>query len=459
MWLALRLIRWSFYSSAASLCPTVRSGLILTQQRHCLMLRNVGEYSGFGRPAQRSVWRQARLRGDFMRRMIGTQARAIRAPLICQGDDLQRIVVDCVLEAAQNDGFEIKDRDIVGITESLLARSQGNYVEVTEIAEQARELFADGFVVLFPILSRNRFSLILKGLAMSRRRVIVMLSYPCDEVGNHLMDVDEMEAAGINPYTDVLSKEEYRKHFGHSFKHPFTGLDYLDLYTSLGVDRNIDIVLANDPLRALEYSKDVVVAHIHDRKRIKSRLLAAGGRTIIGLDDLMSQPRNGGWNPEYGLLGSNQAGATRLKLFPREAQAFCEGIHRRLLDATGKHVEVMVYGDGAFKDPIGKIWELADPVVAPGFTPGLDGTPNEIKIKYIADTELADLPAGEAEEKLRSIIAKKDRDLLGKEASLGTTPRRLTDLIGTLCDLMSGSGDKGTPIIHIQGYFDNYSSE
>ncbi len=391
--------------------------------------------------------------------MIGTQARAIRAPLISQGDDLERIVVECVLEAVRIDGFEIKDRDIIGITESLLARSQGNYVEVAEIAEQARELFAETFVVLFPILSRNRFSLILKGLAMSRRNVIVMLSYPCDEVGNHLMDVDEMEAAGINPFADVLTKEDYRKLLGHGFKHPFTGLDYVDLYTNLGVEGNVDIVLANDPLKALDYSKDVIVAHIHDRKRLKARLLAAGGRKIIGLDDFMNKPRSGGWNPEYGLLGSNQAGATRLKLFPRDAQPFCEGIRQRLLEATGKHVEVMVYGDGAFKDPIGKIWELADPVVAPGFTAGLNGTPNEIKIKYIADTELAGMPAGEAEEKLRTIIAKKDSDLLGKEASLGTTPRRLTDLIGTLCDLMSGSGDKGTPIIHIQGYFDNFSSE
>lgn len=394
-----------------------------------------------------------------MRRMIGTQARAIRAPLICQGDDLERIVVDCVLEAARSHGFEIKDRDIVGVTESLLARSQGNYVEVAEIAEQALELFSGDFVVLFPILSRNRFSLILKGLAMSRRHVTVMLSYPCDEVGNHLMDVDGMEAAGIDPHADVISQEEYRRYFGHSFKHPFTGLDYIELYTSLGVDGNVEIVLANDPLRALDYSKDVVVAHIHDRKRIKARLLAAGGRTVVGLDDLMNKPRRGGWNPEYGLLGSNQAGPTRLKLFPREAQAFCEGVHRRLFEATGKHVEVMVYGDGAFKDPIGKIWELADPVVAPGFTSGLDGTLNEIKIKYIADNELAGLPAGDAEKRIRAIISGKGNDLLGKEASIGTTPRRLSDLVGSLCDLMSGSGDKGTPIIHIQGYFDNYSSE
>ncbi len=394
-----------------------------------------------------------------MKRMIGAQARAIRAPLISRGDDLERIVVECILEAARTDGFEIKDRDIVGVTESLLARAQGNYVEIVEIADQARDLFPDAFVVLFPILSRNRFSLILKGFAMSGRKVVVLLSYPCDEVGNHLMDVDAMEAAGINPFTDVLSKEDYRRHFGHSFKHPFTGLDYIDIYSDLGVDGNIDIVLANNPIKALDYSKDVVVAHIHDRKRLKTKLAAAGGRKIVGLDDLMREPRRGGWNPEYGLLGSNQAGPTRLKLFPREAKHFCEGIRRRLLESTGKRVEAMIYGDGAFKDPVGKIWELADPVVAPGFTAGLSGVPNEIKIKYIADNELAGMPAAEAEEKLRAMIAGKDADLLGKEASLGTTPRHLTDLIGTLCDLMSGSGDKGTPIIHIQGYFDNFSSE
>lgn len=394
-----------------------------------------------------------------MRRMIGTQARAIRAPLISQGDDLEAIVVECVLEAARAEGFAIRDRDIVAVTESLLARSQGNYVDVTEIADAARQLFPGSFVVLFPILSRNRFSLVLRGLAQSGRKVVVMLSYPCDEVGNRLMDVDAMEAAGIDPATDVLSEREYRRHFGDGYRHPFTGLDYVALYAGLGVGGNLDIVLANDPLRALEYSKDVVVANIHDRHRIKARLSAAGGRKVVSLDDLMNEPRNGGWNPEYGLLGSNQAGATRLKLFPRDAQPFCEGISRRLFEETGKCVEVLVYGDGAFKDPIGKIWELADPVVAPGFTPGLNGTPNEIKIKYIADNELAGMPAGEAEEKLRAMIAKKDSDLRSKEASLGTTPRRLTDLIGTLCDLMSGSGDKGTPIVHIQGYFDNFSSE
>ncbi|MFO7729473.1 MAG: coenzyme F420-0:L-glutamate ligase [Spirochaetia bacterium] len=395
-----------------------------------------------------------------MERIIGTHARSIRAPIISQGDDLEKITVDSVLEASRRDGFKLRDRDVIGITESLLARSQGNYVEIDEIAEEAGELFPETFVVLFPILSRNRFSLILKGLAMSGKKVIVMLSYPSDEVGNHLMDVDEMDKAGINPYTDVLREADYRAHFGHSFTHPFTGLDYIDLYTGLAVHDNIEVVLANDPLRALDYSKDVLVAHIHDRQRIKRKLLAQGGRRIVGLDEFMCRPRrSGGYNPDYGLLGSNQAGETRLKLFPRGAEEFCREVQRRLLEETGKTVEVMVYGDGAFKDPQGKIWELADPVVSPGFTDGLIGTPNEIKMKYVADNELAGLPAAEAEKRLREIISSKETDLLGKNASLGTTPRQLTDLLGTLCDLLSGSGDKGTPIIHIQGYFDNYASE
>ena len=395
-----------------------------------------------------------------MERIIGTHARSIRAPIISQGDDLEKITVDSVLEASRRDGFELRDRDVIGITESLLARSQGNYVNLDEIAEEAGEVFPESFVVLFPILSRNRFSLILKGLAMSGKKVIVMLSYPSDEVGNHLMDVDEMDKAGINPYTDVLREADYRAHFGHSFKHPFTGLDYIDLYTGLAVQDNIEVVLANDPLRALDYSKDVLVAHIHDRQRIKRKLLAQGGRSIVGLDEFMCRPRrSGGYNPDYGLLGSNQAGATRLKLFPRGAEEFCREVQQRLFKKTGKTVEVLVYGDGAFKDPKGKIWELADPVVAPGFTDGLIGTPNEIKMKYVADNELAGLPAAEAEKRLREIITSKEADLLGKSASLGTTPRQLTDLLGTLCDLLSGSGDKGTPIIHIQGYFDNYASD
>ncbi len=395
-----------------------------------------------------------------MQRLIGTQARSIRAPIISQGDDLEKITVESVLEAADSGGFDIMDRDVIGITESLLARAQGNYIDVSDIAREAEDHFPDSFVVLFPILSRNRFSLILKGLAMSRRKITVMLSYPSDEVGNHLMDVDAMYAAGINPYTDVLTRDAFRTHFGRTFKHPFTGLDYIDLYMDLGTENNIEIVLANNPVQALEYSRDVLVANIHDRKRLKRMLLEHGGRNIVGLDEFMCSPRNGtGYNPEYGLLGSNLAGDTKLKLFPRDSQRFCEGVRQRFLEKTGKQVEVLVFGDGAFKDPQGKIWELADPVVAPGFTEGLIGTPNEIKMKYIADNELSTLSKEEAENKLREIIAKKDTNLLGKNASLGTTPRQLTDLLGTLCDLLSGSGDKGTPIIHIQGYFDNYASK
>lgn len=395
-----------------------------------------------------------------MKRIIGTHARAIRTPIISQGDDLEQITVESVLEAAKIDGFELKDRDVIGVTESLLARSQGNYVNVEEIAEQARELFSGTFVVLFPILSRNRFALLLKALAMSGRRIVVMLSYPSDEVGNHLMDVDKMDEAGINPYLDLLTEKDYRDHFGHSFIHPFTGLDYIDLYKGLAVDDNIEVVLANDPLRALDYSKDVLVAHIHERRRLKKKLLRGGGRKVVGLDELMCSPRNGsGYNPEYGLLGSNKAGDRLLKLFPRDAKIFCERVQQRLLEKTGKTVEVLVYGDGAFKDPVGKIWELADPVVAPGFTDGLIGTPNEIKIKYIADNELSGYSPDEAGARMREMIASKDSNLIGKEASLGTTPRQLTDLLGTLCDLLSGSGDKGTPIIHIQGYFDNYADD
>lgn len=395
-----------------------------------------------------------------MKRLIGTHARAVRAPIISQGDDLQKIVVDSILDAAKSDGFELKDRDIIGITESLLARAQGNYLEITEIAQETRTLFPDHFVVLFPILSRNRFSHILKGLAMSGRNITVMLSYPSDEVGNHLMDPDAMYAANLNPHKDVLSRQEFRRLFGHEFKHPFTGLDYIDLYMDLAVDNNIEVVLANDPLSALEFSKDVLVATIHNHKHLKNLLLANGGNRVIALDEMATKPgRSGGYNPEYGLLGSNLAGKSRLKLFPRDAQQFCDGIQKILFEKTGKTVEVLVYGDGAFKDPVGKIWELADPVVSPGFTNGLRGTPNEIKMKYIADNELAGLSQEEAQRQLKQMITQKGNNLLGQNASLGTTPRQLTDLLGTLCDLLSGSGDKGTPIIHIQGYFDNYTSE
>ena len=395
-----------------------------------------------------------------MARMVGTTARGIRAPIVRQGDDLVQIVTDSIVQAAQAENFVLHDRDVVGVTESLLARAQGNYISLQAIADDVARKFPGDLVVMFPILSRNRFAMILKALAMSKRKITVMLNFPCDEVGNHLMDVDQMEDKGINPYTDVLSEQDYRVHFGHTFKHPFTGLDYIDLYKNLEIDGNIEIVLANDYRAALNFSSDVLVANIHDRSRLKKKLLAAGARTVLGLDDLAAEPLNGeGHNPEYGLLGSNQAGADRLKLFPRDCQPFVEAVQSELKKQTGQLLEVMIYGDGAFKDPQGKIWELADPLVSPGYTTGLKGTPNEIKMKYIVDNELSSLSRSEMVDALLEKIRSKGTDLVGQAESAGTTPRQLTDLLGTLCDLMSGSGDKGTPIILIQGYFDNYAAE
>ncbi|MBP7402387.1 MAG: coenzyme F420-0:L-glutamate ligase [Clostridia bacterium] len=396
-----------------------------------------------------------------MVRWTGTTVRGLRAPIVREGDDLVRITVDTVLNTAAAEGFALRDRDVVGVTESLLARSQGNYTTVDAVAEDVRRKLPGDFVVLFPILSRNRFSVILKGLARSGRRLTLLLNYPGDEVGNHLMDVDEMDAQGINPYSDVLTEEDFRCLFGHRFVHPFTGMDYIDLYKGLAVEDNIRIVLANDYRTALRYSPDVLVANIHDRARLKRKLVEAGARTVIGLDDLVNTPPpgGGGYNPDFGLLGSNQAGDERLKLFPRDCRAFADAVQARLRDATGRTIEVMVYGDGAFKDPQGKIWELADPLVSPGYTPGLDGTPNELKMKYIVDNELADLDRESAAEALRGRIRAKGGSLVGQSESLGTTPRQITDLLGTLCDLTSGSGDKGTPIILVQGYFDNFATE
>lgn len=395
-----------------------------------------------------------------MARTIGTAAYGVRAPIIREGDDLAPIVADALLQAQAGGAFQIKDHDVVGITESLLARAQGNYVSIDAVAADVSRKIPGDFVVLFPILSRNRFSLILKGLARSRRRITVMLNYPCDEVGNHLMDVDRMEEAKINPYTDVLSEADYRAYFGHSFRHPFTGLDYIDLYKGLAIDGNIEIVLANDYRAALRFAPHVLVANIHDRTRLKKQLLKAGAKTAIGLDDLLNEPvEDSGYNPEFGLYGSNQASDTRLKLFPRDCRHFVGQVRQLLLEKTGKQLEVMIYGDGAFKDPQGKIWELADPVVSPGYTEGLNGMPNEIKMKYVVDTEFAGLDRIAAAEALRQKIQSKEANLIGQAASLGTTPRRLTDLLGSLCDLISGSGDKGTPIILIQGYFDNFASD
>jgi F420-0:gamma-glutamyl ligase len=393
-------------------------------------------------------------------RTIGTAAYGIRAPIIQSGDDLVDIVIDSLLQAEKSGSIQLKDRDVLGITESLLARAQGNYVSIESVAEDISQKMPGDFVVLFPILSRNRFSLILKGLALSKRKLTVVLSYPSDEVGNHLMDIDAMDEICINPYTDVLTEDDYYRLFPGGYRHPFTGMDYIKLYKSLACDNNIQIVLANDYKAALNYAPHVLVAHIHDRFRIKQKLMQAGAKTVLGLDDLLNKPAdNRGYNPEFGLLGSNQAGESRLKLFPRDCDSFVLRVQQELKKITGKTIEVMVYGDGAFKDPQGKIWELADPVVSPGYTEGLKGTPNEIKMKYVVDNELAGMQRSSMTEALKEKIISKGTDLLGRDESLGTTPRQLTDLLGSLCDLMSGSGDKGTPIILIQGYFDNYASD
>ncbi len=395
-----------------------------------------------------------------MTRMIGTAVRGIRAPIVREGDDLVEIVVSSVIEAAKSEGFELRDRDVVGVTESLLARAQGNYVEISTVSADIASKFSGDIAVIFPILSRNRFSVILRSLALTGRKITLILNYPCDEVGNHLMDVDKMEEAGVNPYTDVLSEADFRRIFGYEYLHPFTGLDYIDLYKSLAENDNIEIVLANDYKAALNYSQDVLVANIHDRAKLKRKLLQAGARTALALDDIMNESVDGsGYNPDYGLYGSNQAGDTRLKLFPRECQPFVTSVQELLLARTGRKIEVMVYGDGAFKDPQGKIWELADPVVSPGFTDGLRGTPNEIKMKYIVDNELEGMGAEETSKALKDKILSKDNDLVGQKASAGTTPRQLTDLLGSLFDLTSGSGDKGTPIVLAQGYFDHYAAD
>lgn len=394
-----------------------------------------------------------------MTRLIGTTVRGVRAPIVRQGDDLIKIVVDCVLQASRQEKFELNNKDVIGITESLLARAQGNYVDIDTVARDVNIKFpGDHLVVIFPILSRNRFSVILRSLARTGKKITVMLNYPCDEVGNHLMDIDKMEEAGINPYTDVLTEADYRRHFGHSFKHPFTGLDYIDLYKSMAEEGRIEVVLANDYRAALQFSPDVLIANIHDRDRLRKKLGQAGARTALGLDQILNESVDGsGFNPEYGLLGSNQSSDTLLKLFPRDCQPFVDAIQNQLKKETGKTIEVMVYGDGAFKDPQGKIWELADPVVSPGFTAGLVGTPNEIKMKYIVDNDLAGLNEQETASALKEKIRTKEQDLLGKNASAGTTPRQLTDLLGSLFDLTSGSGDKGTPIVLAQGYFDHYA--
>ena len=397
----------------------------------------------------------------FMSRMIGTISRGVRAPIIKSGDDLAQIVTNSVIEAAKDGGYEIKDRDIVAMTESIVARAQGNYASVEDIATDVKNKFGGETVgVIFPILSRNRFAICLRGIAMGVKKVVLMLSYPSDEVGNHLISLDAVDNKGVNPYSDVLDLKKYRELFGYE-KHPFTGVDYVEYYESLirEAGAEAEIIFANDPRAVLPYTKNVLNCDIHTRQRTKRLLLAAGAERVFGMDEILTSPISGGYNESYGLLGSNKATEDSVKLFPRDAQPLVDEIQKKILAATGKHVEVMVYGDGAFKDPIGKIWELADPVVSPAYTAGLEGTPNELKLKYLADNDFADLKGDELKEAIKAKIQAKDGDLVGQMASEGTTPRRLTDLIGSLCDLTSGSGDKGTPIVYIQGYFDNYTTD
>lgn len=395
-----------------------------------------------------------------MVRTVGTTVRGIRAPIVKKGDDVINIVVNSVLNASKCENFNLDDRDIIGVTESLVARAQGNYASSEDIAKDIANKFDDDLGVIFPILSRNRFSIILKGIASTGKKIHLVLNYPSDEVGNHLMNVDKMHELGINPYTDVLTEKEYRNLFGENVPHPFTGIDYVKTYKDLAINNNIEIYLSNDPRTILNYTKDVLVANIHDRKRIKKILKETGANKVYGLDDLLNEPINdSGYNPEYGLLGSNLASNTVVKLFPRNSKYYVDKIQKEIKERTGKAVEVMVYGDGAFKDPVGKIWELADPIVSPGYTSGLEGTPNELKLKYLADTELKNLKGEAASIAMKQKINEKDKDLVGHAEALGTTPRRLTDLLGSLCDLTSGSGDKGTPIVLIQGYFDNYATD
>ena len=394
--------------------------------------------------------------------MVGTVSRGVRAPIIRNGDNIVDIVTSSVLEAAKEDGFEIRNRDIVAMTEAIVARAQGNYASVDNIADDVREKFPDGVVgVIFPILSRNRFAICLRGIAKGVRKVVLMLSYPSDEVGNHLISLDALDEKGVDPYRDVLSLAKYRELFGYE-KHRFTGIDYVEYYESVikEAGSEAEIIFANDPRAVLPYTKNVINCDIHTRARTKRLLRAAGAEKVVGLDEIMSESRDGsGYNADYGLLGSNKATEDQVKLFPRDCQPVVEAIQKKIFEATGKTVEVMVYGDGAFKDPIGKIWELADPVVSPAYTAGLEGTPNELKLKYLADNDFAALSGDALREAIKEKIQQKDGNLVGQMASEGTTPRRLTDLIGSLCDLTSGSGDKGTPIVYIQGYFDNYTTE
>ena len=395
-----------------------------------------------------------------MSRMVGTVSRGIRAPIIRNGDDLVDIVTTSVLDAAASeDGFAVRDRDIVAMTEAIVARAQGNYASVDDIAADVRaKLGGETVGVIFPILSRNRFAICLRGIAKGAKKIVLMLSYPSDEVGNHLISIDAMDEKGVDPFRDVLTQEKYRELFGYQ-KHRFTGVDYVEYYEGLirECGAEAEIIFANDCRAILPYTKNVINCDIHTRARTKRLLKAAGAERVFGLDEILNAPVNGsGYNAEYGLLGSNKATEDQVKLFPRDCQPMVDAIAARLYEKTGKRVEVMVYGDGAFKDPVGKIWELADPVVSPAYTKGLEGTPNELKLKYLADNDFANLSGEALRAAIEDKIAHKDTK---QEGQMGTTPRRLTDLIGSLCDLTSGSGDKGTPIVYIQGYFDNYVTE
>lgn len=395
-------------------------------------------------------------------RLIGTVSRGVRAPIIREGDDIANIIVESVLNASQGeDGFEIRDRDIICVTESVVARAQGNYANIDAIAKDIKEKLGGNTIgVIFPILSRNRFAVCLRGIARGAKKIVLMLSYPSDEVGNGLITLDQMDEAGIDPYTDVLSLSKYRELFGEN-RHPFTDVDYVKYYSDIIEEEGaeVEVIFANNPKAIIDYTKDVLTADIHSRKRTK-RILKSLGANLIGMDDILNHSIDGsGYNDKYGLLGSNKATETTIKLFPKECMDVVENVQAEILKRCNKHVECMVYGDGAFKDPVGKIWELADPVVSPAYTKGLDGTPNELKLKYLADNDYKDLTGEELRDAISKRIKSKDDNLIGNMASEGTTPRRLTDLIGSLCDLTSGSGDKGTPIVYIQGYFDNYTTD
>ena len=397
-----------------------------------------------------------------MERVVGTVVRGLRCPIIKEGDNIENIVVESVLKASATEGFTLNDKDIVTVTESIVARAQGNYASIDNIAKDVKSKFGDDDTlgIIFPILSRNRFAICLRGIAKgATKKIVLMLSYPSDEVGNHLVDLDLLDEKGINPWTDVLTEAEFRKHFGYN-KHTFTGVDYIEYYKSIVEEYGIEceVIFSNNCKTILSYTKNVLACDIHTRFRTKRLLKANGGEKIYSLDDILSHSIDGcGFNEAYGLLGSNKSTEETIKLFPRNCQPVVDKIQSLLKEKTGKNIEVMIYGDGAFKDPVGKIWELADPVVSPAYTSGLDGTPNEIKLKYLADNEFADLKGDELKNAISAYIKNKEADLTGSMASQGTTPRRLTDLIGSLSDLTSGSGDKGTPIIYIQGYFDNYT--